>query len=510
MIEVHPEAVKEVDNKGWLPLNHYCRGLGGEYDDCGDDVERHLGTLEERRAAPYVFGDGDKGADRPGDPKFFAKCECLADVRKEYKLMLLKYHPDKNIGKEEEATRQMQRLMDAYAEAIKKYHEKRPLEEAVSSGDVGQVLASLETMSGEDVRDFVDAEGNTLLHLVCSKCARNVAADQLAAVVRANPEALNEQNSEGDTPLHCLCASHRSPAEFESLVAVLLGDYALEEEDEEEGGEAAGGGEDAAAPASPAKSAGSAAPGSPSKATQEEECLDAAARPNADGRLPAHLLCRCQRFAGKKSVGALRRLIEAFPAGAAHADAFDWTPLHLFAQFQIDPSLEGLLLVLGACPGAASRTTIVDADTPLHLACYAHRRKISPGAALTLGTMASFAPLAALRACKQGKRPWDHLPRDDPLFPKTCAAILRAVIAGLEEVRLDVEDEVRSRSRLEAGIRSFRDSRGGTLLHVVAGPEGADLTRAEIAVVAAVVEEGAAGEADGDGATPLQDRKSVV
>ena len=88
--------------------------------------------------------------------------------------MLLKYHPDKNIGDEDEACRQMQRLQDAYAVAIKKFHAKRPLEEAVASGDVAQVLASAEAMNPEDVRDFVDAEGNTLLHLVCAKCPRNV------------------------------------------------------------------------------------------------------------------------------------------------------------------------------------------------------------------------------------------------------------------------------------------------------------------------------------------------
>ena len=61
--------------------------------------------------------------------------------------------------------------------------EKRPLEEAVASGDVAQVLASVSAMAADDVRDFVDADGNTLLHLVCTKCTRNVTAAQLAAVV---------------------------------------------------------------------------------------------------------------------------------------------------------------------------------------------------------------------------------------------------------------------------------------------------------------------------------------
>ncbi|KAH8071341.1 hypothetical protein JL721_4313 [Aureococcus anophagefferens] len=429
VIEVHPEAAKEVDHRGWLPLNHYCRGLGGDYDDFGDDVERHLGTLEERRAAPFV-GDGSRPRDRPGDPEFFETCESLADVRKEYKAMLLTYHPDKNIGDEDEACRQMQRLQDAYAVALKKFHKKRPLEEAVASGDVAQVLASVGGLGGEDVRDFVDAEGNTLLHLVCTKCVRNVAADQLAAVVRLNPEALKDQNQEGDTPLHCLCACHRSPTEFEALVG---------------------------------------------------------------------------RFAGRRSVGALEKLLAAFPAGAAHADAFDWTPLHLFAQFQIDPSLEGLNAVLAACPEAAARTTIVDNDTPLHLACYAHRRKISAGAALTLGTLASFAPAAALRSCKQGRKPWDHLPSDDPNYGAATGAIFRAVVGGLDEVCLEPEEELRRRSFLEKVLRNFRDSSGGSLPHVSAGAEGAEVPLEDVLRVADVLGGGAAvyDDADADGRTPL-------
>ncbi|KAH8053091.1 hypothetical protein JL722_9757 [Aureococcus anophagefferens] len=425
VIEVHPEAAKEVDHRGWLPLNHYCRGLGGDYDDFGDDVERHLGTLEERRAAPFV-GDGSRPRDRPGDPKFFETCESLADVRKEYKAMLLTYHPDKNIGDEDEACRQMQRLQDAYAVALKKFHKKRPLEEAVASGDVAQVLASVGGLGGEDVRDFVDAEGNTLLHLVCTRASATWRGPA-RAVVRLNPEALKDQNQEGDTPLHCLCACHRSPTEFEAL-----------------------------------------------------------------------------RFAGRRSVGALEKLLAAFPAGAAHADAFDWTPLHLFAQFQIDPSLEGLNAVLAACRRRA-RTTIVDNDTPLHLACYAHRRKISAGAALTLGTLASFAPAAALRSCKQGRKPWDHLPSDDPNYGAATGAIFRAVVGGLDEVCLEPEEELRRRSFLEKVLRNFRDSSGGSLLHVLAGAEGAEVPLEDVLRVADVLGGGAAvyDDADADGRTPL-------
>ncbi|KAK7236158.1 hypothetical protein SO694_00060163 [Aureococcus anophagefferens] len=503
VIEVHPEAAKEVDHRGWLPLNHYCRGLGGDYDDFGDDVERHLGTLEERRAAPFV-GDGSRPRDRPGDPKFFETCESLADVRKEYKAMLLTYHPDKNIGDEDEACRQMQRLQDAYAVALKKFHKKRPLEEAVASGDVAQVLASVGGLGGEDVRDFVDAEGNTLLHLVCTKCVRNVAADQLAAVVRLNPEALKDQNQEGDTPLHCLCACHRSPTEFEALVGVLLGDYAADGGPEEGPAPPPKEADDAPA-ATPTDEGFDAIPREARDAACEEEKMDAAARPNADGRLAVHLCCRCQRFAGRRSVGALEKLLAAFPAGAAHADAFDWTPLHLFAQFQIDPSLEGLNAVLAACPEAAARTTIVDNDTPLHLACYAHRRKISAGAALTLGTLASFAPAAALRSCKQGRKPWDHLPSDDPNYGAATGAIFRAVVGGLDEVCLEPEEELRRRSFLEKVLRNFRDSSGGSLLHVLAGAEGAEVPLEDVLRVADVLGGGAAvyDDADADGRTPL-------
>lgn len=247
-----------------------------------------------------------------------------------------------------------------------------------------------------------------MLHLVCQRCVRDVSPAQLAAVIRLHPEALRMQNNEGDTPLHSLCAHHRSPLELKGLVDALLGGWkelvgVVVEADE---------------------------------TMQDGRTLGETAikTQNHDGRLPLHVCCRCQRFAGKSSVDALRLLVEAYPEAAAAADAHAWTPLHLFAQFQLDPKPEGLDVVLLADARAAAATTAVDGDTPLHLACYAHRRTVAASASRILRRLAAFAPQAALRSCKQGRKAWDHLPNDDARYAEAVSAILGAVVDGLDDV----------------------------------------------------------------------------
>ncbi|KAJ8600248.1 hypothetical protein CTAYLR_001996 [Chrysophaeum taylorii] len=445
VIESHPEAAAEADHDGWLPLHHYCRGLGGELEEEEDDVEAHLGSIEQR-AAPWHDPVGRRSdAPRRNDPVFFAEATCLADVRREYKAMLLKYHPDKNIGNEDEACRQMQRLQDAYADACRKFREPHPLEAACLSGDISQLVSAIAKCTSDEVKEFVDGDGNTLLHLACARCARHVAPEQLEAVVKAcGVAALGEQNKEGDTPLHVLCACHRAPAEFEGLLEVLLRDGGAE----------------------------------------------SATRQNSEGRLPLHVACRNQRFLGqaRNDTDALGRLLRASPEAAQAKDAYDWTALHLFAQFQIDPTVASLRTLVDANPLAASARTCVDEDAPIHLACYAQRRKISPKAVEILRVFSAASPRAAIAACRANRRPWDHLPRADDLFAPCCAAILETPLMTLDTKHL----------------RSFRDARDGTLLHVLAGLEGAALPEPYCdRVVAAIGGDGGLERRDADGATPL-------
>ena len=62
---------------------------------------------------------------------------------------------------------------------------------------------------------------------------------------------------------------------------------------------------------------------------------------------------------------------------------------------------------------------------------------------------------------------WDHLPEDDPNYAAAAGAIFEAVVRGLGEVRLDVDDEVARRAKLEAAIAAFRDSKRGSLLRML-------------------------------------------
>ena len=61
-------------------------------------------------------------------------------------------------------------------------------------------------------------------------------------------------------------------------------------------------------------------------------------------------------------------------------------------------------------------------------------------------------------------------------------------MSGLEAVCLDEDDEVAVREKLEEAVLEFRDARNGTLLHVVAGLQGADLAEDAALAVFRVLE----------------------
>ena len=59
----------------------------------------------------------------------------------------------------------------------------------------------------------------------------------------------------------------------------------------------------------------------------------------------------------------LRILLDAHPAAAAHPDDYDWTPLHIFCHYQIEPRVEALAVLLdrhalGAVDRYASLLTV--------------------------------------------------------------------------------------------------------------------------------------------------------
>lgn len=413
VIESHPEAAQEPDRDGYYALHYYCCGLAGELLELpltNDKFERGLGTVEECGATHCL-----KSISQSSNAEIhFANAHCLADVRAEYKRKLLVLHPDKNIGREEEATERMQQLQDAYQAACHKFREAHPLETACKTGDAAKVVVAM-----AETTDFLDADGNTLLHLLCKHCTRRLDPEQLEHIIHVvGPKFVCEQNSDGETPLNVLLTHYRWPEQLGALLRVFLFS----------GGQSA------------------------------VEALNCA---NFEGRRPLHVACRYQRFMGQLRDESLSLMLRLAPDAAAVKDAYDWTPLHLFSQFQIDPRPEAVNALVAACPEAASARTCVDEDAPAHLACYAMRRKVCSARAVdVLRVLAQAAPLAAISSCRENKRPWNYLPRQDQLYPACCAALLEPALIALDD----------------AALVEFRDSRGGSLLHVAAGREGEALS----------------------------------
>lgn len=413
VIEADPEAAQEADRDGYYALHYYCRGLTGELLEASltnDSVERGLGTVEQycapQRVKSFCIASSAE--------IHFADAQCLADVRAEYKRKLLVLHPDKNIGREEEATERMQQLQDAYQEACRKFREAHPLETACKTGDAANVLVAM-----SETTDFMDADGNTLLHILCKHCTRRIDPEQLEQIIHVvGPKVICEQNSDGDTPLNVLFAHYRWPEQLAALLRVFL---------------SSGG----------------------------RSVVESLTRTNFEGRGPLHVACRYQRFLGQLRDESLSLILRLAPDAAKTKDAYDWTPLHLFSQFQVDPRPEAVKSLIAACPEAASARTCVDEDAPAHLACYAMRRKVcSVRAVEALRALAQAAPAAAVSSCRENKRPWNYLPRQDQLYPACCAALLEPALVGLDD----------------DALLTFRDSKGGTMLHVVAGREGEALS----------------------------------
>uniref|UniRef100_A0A7S3JT24 J domain-containing protein n=1 Tax=Aureoumbra lagunensis TaxID=44058 RepID=A0A7S3JT24_9STRA len=450
VLSANPQAASSLDKDGWLPINHYCRGLSGDLapELAEDDVERYLNSLHQQEDDnTWSSGSGQKKNSTAGEDtlkkRFFQEAKSMAEVRKEYKKLSRLYHPDKNIGQEEEAAQLMHMVQEAYLEACEKFYVAHPIEAAAKSGDASRFINALRTEEevcngGKSSQEFVDAKGNNIVHLACQYLTKNLQAAELCTIIQLSGgrAKLFEQNAEGDLPLHVLLNCYRNPAELEFLIDTLLtiaGDDNCDTTNEQ----------------------------IEERSSFQENDRTICSTTNADGRLPIHIACRCQRFlAQKRCINALRRLVQAYPDGILCKDAYDWTPLHLFAQFQLDPTVAALEILLAGHTNVVAWTTCVDRDTPAHLACYANRRRIAESSIALFATLAQFAPEAAVSSCREHRNSWDHLPRKDLRYSRACAALLEPWL-----ISADVQ-----------ALSSWRDKKNNaTLLHLLCSQEGASL-----------------------------------